>query len=215
MTDLNKELERAVELAKLLNKEVGNSDHMMLQAKLLNEEGLIELGEGIFEDDRTKLRDALADTVVIGMGGFYIGAIGFVSLVDTDVSANSYVSDIFGSSTVAYDSAVHKNIDDAGYDMMRVVRHVIGFAKRVGVNLASDLKAVNDSNLSKFCLTEGEAILTATAYSVNYDLKSEIKETGNPDYPYAVYSLEEKENFKIGKLLKSINYKSPQFETES
>ena len=46
MTDLNKELERAVELAKLLNREVGNADHIFLQANLLVEEGITELKQG-------------------------------------------------------------------------------------------------------------------------------------------------------------------------
>ena len=72
MTDLNKELERAVELAKLLNREVGNEEHIFLQANLLVEEGISELSKAVFDDDREQLRDALADTVVVAMGGVYM-----------------------------------------------------------------------------------------------------------------------------------------------
>ena len=96
-----------------------------------------------------------------------------------------------------------------------VISAVVSYSRSVKVNLAADLKAVNDSNLSKFCLTIAEGIDTQQQYLTQFNLESELKETGNPDYPYAVYSLEEKGNFKIGKLLKSINYKAPQFEVES
>ncbi len=211
MTDLNKELERAVELTKLLNREVGNEEHLFLQANLLVEEGISELAKAIFENDRTQLRDAIADTLVIAMGGFYIAGGNWTPRV---IGGGGGMDSIMYQISDVMESAATR-CESIADDFEVLIDYVNGFARCENVNLASDLEAVNDSNLSKFCLTIAEGIDTQQQYLTQFNLESELKETGNPDYPYAVYSLENKGDFRIGKLLKSINYKAPVFKAES
>ena len=211
MTDLNKELERAVELAKLLNREVGNEEQLFLQANLLVEEGISELAKAVFESDRTQKRDALADTLVIAAGGCYISGFEYETTSLHSWSLGSLMA--HAAMATAYASV--KLLPEASAQFSEVIDEVEYVAEDEGINLAADLKAVNDSNLSKFCLTIAEGIDTQQQYLTQFNLESELKETGNERYPYAVYSLEEKGNFKIGKLLKSINYKAPVFEAES
>ena len=148
MADLQEELARVIEFNQLMKRKVGNREHIYLQAQLLVEEGIKELAEACFEKNRTKLRDALADTVVVAMGGYYIaGGKGIpVALLSGDCLGDivCYVGDTI--------TAAANDNCDVKSDFETVIDAVTGFALAEDVNLSADLKAVNDSNFSKFCL---------------------------------------------------------------
>ena len=91
---------------------------------------------------------------------------------------------------------------DALADILYVV---YGMAFRLGINADADFKLVHESNMSKFCNLEDEAIVTVGKYR-------ELYEQGKSPYPSPAYRFE-KETSKwvvyeqtTGKILKNINY---------
>lgn len=207
--ELQIEIDRIIQLNKLMGREVGNKDQIFLQAQLLVEEGIVELSDAIYRNDRTALRDAVADAFVVAVGGCYLTnsldiEIGEMRVLDFEVIQRIALL----VSCVSADEEIDGDFPACAYNLN-------GFSIVKNINLAADLKAVNDSNLSKFCKTEQEVIDTINKYMLNHDLDCEDKETGDPEYPYAVFSTENKGNFKAGKLLKSINYKEPVFLPEA
>lgn len=91
---------------------------------------------------------------------------------------------------------------DALADILYVV---YGMAFRLGINADEDFKLVHDSNMSKFCDAEDEAIVTIDKYM-------ELYEQGKSPYPSPAYRYE-KETAKwvvyeqtTGKILKNFMY---------
>ena len=207
--ELQIEIDRIIQLNKLMGREVGNKDQIFLQAQLLVEEGIVELSDAIYRNDRMALRDAVADAFVVAVGGCYL------TECETECSETIRVSDYLLYSSITSILAAESRPDASVPTWTDCAWAVNGFSLLKEINLAADLKAVNDSNLSKFCKTEQEVIDTINKYMLNHDLDCEDKETGDPEYPYAVFSTENKGNFKAGKLLKSINYKEPVFLPEA
>ena len=214
MTDLKTELDRAMEFNALLGQEVGNRDALYLQSSLLVEEGIKELSEAVYKQDRLMLRDALADTAVICAGGVRLCGYDLSSeIADQSVSCVCNSADyvfIFSAGLVGH-TLNNSKLDVISDDYKTVMYELMDYSANHGIDLAEDLKSVNDSNLSKFCLSEDEANKTVNSYMARFNLVAKIKETGNKDYPLAVYSAESNGNFPEGKLLKSVNYKKPVF----
>lgn len=93
---------------------------------------------------------------------------------------------------------------DALADILYVV---YGMAFRLGINADEDFKQVHESNMSKFCATEEEAIQTVDNYKALY-------EHGKSPYPSPAYRYEKDTSKWVvfeqttGKILKNINYKA-------
>ena len=208
MDELQVELNRVVEFNKLMGREVGNREHLFLQSQLLVQEGIKELSEAVYKQDRLKLRDALADTAVVAMGGVYIS--GGSSKAKT---LNGFLGFIYKSIAVCVESVADESLnpDYMADDFYDVIHWVKAYSKSNDIDIADDLRAVNDSNLSKFCKSPQEATETMLKYQREFGVPSEYRQTGNEDYPFAVYSTETVGDFTKGKLLKSVNYKSPVF----
>lgn len=92
---------------------------------------------------------------------------------------------------------------DALADILYVV---YGMAFRLGINADTDFNKVHESNMSKFCDQEEEAIQTVSNYKLLY-------EQGKSPYPSPEYRFESVTNKWVifekttGKILKNINYK--------
>jgi predicted HAD superfamily Cof-like phosphohydrolase len=93
---------------------------------------------------------------------------------------------------------------DALADILYVV---YGMAFRLGINADADFKLVHESNMSKFCDSEDEAIVTVGNYKALYS-------QGKSPYPSPAYRFEEETGKWVvyeqttGKILKNIMYKA-------
>lgn len=209
MNKLQTQLGRVIAFNKIMGREVGNRDHLFLQSQLLVQEGITELSDAVYKQDRTMLRDALADTVVVAVGGAYIckGEYSFISdEFDTD-----FENICFAVSTAVSDSIFREDIEMIAGSFDFTILNAVNYAMLHSIDLADDLRAVNDSNFSKFCKTPNEALSTIRKYKTEYGVDSEYRATGNDEYPLAVYSTKTVGDFTKGKLLKSINYQEPVF----
>lgn len=209
---LQREIERVCEFNRIMGREIGNREQLYLQSVLLIQEGITELSEAIYKKDRMLLRNAVADTAVIAIGGAYI--CGFSERIAVEYNITCYPGLL---ETVAYCVACSAEvrsgfgISDVGIEYAGLIDYIAGYAEAESIDLAEDLKAVNDSNFSKFCCDEAEAMATISHYHNVHGVSAEYKQTGNAAYPIAVYSAKTKGDFIKGKLLKSINYKAPIF----
>ena len=98
-------------------------------------------------------------------------------------------------------------VRDALADILYVV---YGMQDAFGINGDADFSIVHDSNMSKLCSSEEEAIKTVKSYEEKY------KNSTSPyDTPYYYYLEEQKKwvvkNKSTGKALKSINYTKVDF----
>lgn len=212
MQNLKTELDRVITFNKLMKREVGNRDHLFLQSQLLVKEGIKELSEAAYQQDRIKLRDALADTVVVAIGGAYICS-GSSDDLSEPFQAIGESGIIYQAVTacVLYVESDQLSSEELGGMFHAVINCVECFAISEGIDLANDLKAVNDSNFSKFCKTANEALATIHKYKTEFGVDSEYRATGDDNYPFAVYVAETKGDFPKGKLLKSVDYQGPIF----
>lgn len=93
---------------------------------------------------------------------------------------------------------------DALADILYVV---YGMAFRLGINADADFKLVHESNMSKFCNSEEEAIQTVSNYE-------SLHAQGKSPYPSPAYRFEQATckwvvyEQSTGKILKNINYKA-------
>ena len=98
-------------------------------------------------------------------------------------------------------------VRDALADILYVV---YGMQDAFGINGDSDFSIVHDSNMSKLCSSEEEAIKTVESYEEKYK-----NGTSPYDTPYYYYLEEQKKwvvkNKSTGKALKSINYTKVDF----
>ena len=80
----------------------------------------------------------------------------------------------------------------------------------IGTNADNDFAIVHDSNMSKLCSTEADAIATVEDYKQKYELK-----TSPYDSPYYYYLPKLNKwivkNLSTGKALKNIKYKKVEF----
>ena len=212
MSDLKTELDRAMEFNALLGQEVGNRDAIYLQSALLVEEGIKELSDAIYKQDRLLLRDALADTAVICAGGVRLCGYDLSSeIANQSVSCVCNSADyvfIFSAELVCH-TLNNSKLDVISDDYESVIYELMDYSKTAGVDLAADLKSVNDSNLSKFCATLSEASDTVDWYLEHTQITPEIRKLSGKRF--AVYARETCGDTPKGKLLKSINYKKPVF----
>ena len=82
-----------------------------------------------------------------------------------------------------------------------------GFYTAIGIDGDKAFKLVHDSNMSKLCKTEGEAIETVEFYKIDGRYDSPAYRLSPDEKYYVVY------NESTSKILKSINYKPVSFET--
>lgn len=97
-------------------------------------------------------------------------------------------------------------------DIADVLVTTYGMAHRSGYDADLDMDLVNESNMSKFCRTQEEALQTGAKYET-IDVQVEYR---NIDGLIAVVSRidqigKDNKHYPKGKLLKSINYFDPRF----
>lgn len=116
----------------------------------------------------------------------------------------SLVEEEFKELQDAVDSKNFTEIIDALTDIQYVV---LGFYTALGVNADEAFDIVHESNMSKLCKTEEEAIETVNFYKRNPELgyDSPDYKTSNDGMYYIVY------NASTSKILKSINYTPANF----
>lgn len=184
------QVERAIEWQNLIGHDCVHRSNL-----LLIEEGITELYEA---EEYKDIRDAICDTVVVAAGA--LAALGY--------DAPNYSATPEASNKESIQSAVIsclKTSSDTHYAYLINACFDFYELELIAYNIVSDLKAVNDSNYSKFC----DCPVTAKASCDKYaeqGVKAEFRRLFNGQY--GIFAIGNKD-IPDGKLLKGINYQEP------
>ncbi len=183
---------------------------------LIHEEGIVELGEALKNNDRVETMDGIADLLYVLYGACYTYDLNpdyminklfddfyeqtKIEVFNNDYNYNYYytilVSDIQEIKSCLLE---RKNIIELYSVLVKTIidTYKLGFSLRININKIFDI--VHNSNMSKLCKTEEEAIKTVDFYK---------NEQTRYDSPYYYKSGEYYlvKNQSTGKALKSINY---------
>lgn len=200
----------------IIGKKKRNAKQAYLQSKIL----LSEAFEGLDADsDPIEIRDAISDVIVVAQGGCYIADAYPVGHIVGGALKLSSLDQIFTSSsdsvTAAWRWMQNPDAEEKRHPYYHAleltIRRCVAYAVSNNIPLKADLQAVNASNFSKFCKTFDEAESTKVKYFAENRIKTYWAETGDSEYPLAVYALQNTPFAPAGKLLKSINYQPPKF----
>ena len=99
-----------------------------------------------------------------------------------------------------------KEMRNAIVDAQWIINNLSFYAGFTEEEIEEEAKLVRESNFSKFCKTENEAIESIVAYlkgehpnKLGESVDCKYYETGNTEYPYVIKRLD-------GKIMKSINF---------
>ncbi len=203
---------------------------------LIYEEGCVELGEALQNNDRIETMDGIADLLYVLYGACYTYDLNpdymINKLYDNDFY-HKVQKDVFNSDDNNYYNILlsdikeikiclleRKNLIELYSVLIKTIidTYKLGFSLRININHVFDI--VHNSNMSKLCNTEEEAIKTVENYNNKYNIykeycekfglnSKEAKSVYSPyDSPYYYksgnYYLVK--NIGTGKALKSINY---------
>lgn len=203
---------------------------------LIHEEGIVELSEAIYNCNRVETMDGIADLLYVLYGACYTYDLNpdfilnnlFNNFYDktreyvfNDFDNNDYLNILI---TDIYEIKIclleRKNLIELYSLLVKTIidTYKLGFSLRINVNKIFDI--VHNSNMSKLCKTEEEAIKTVDSYNNKYIIYKEYCDKFGVDSQEAksVYSPYDSayyyksgdyylvKNKSTGKALKSINY---------
>lgn len=186
-----------------------------LRIALITEE-IQELRDSHANNDIIEIRDALADIlyVVYGMADVFG--------VDMDLYADEYdekhiENDMLKANLkyyiddiTIYENKLILNVESKDFNeifknLYKIILEVKGIYNFININNESDFAIVHDSNMSKLCSSEAEAIATVADYQEKF-----TNGTSSYDSPYYYYIPDINKwgvkNLSTGKILKNINY---------
>ena len=216
---------------------------------LIHEEGIVELGRAIYLNDRVETMDGIADLLYVLYGACYT----------YDLNPDTMINSIYDNYNEFYNKTKLDVLNDSlDYnDYYRIlsnnIEHIrvclldekniiklysvliktiintfkLGFSLRININNIFDI--VHNSNMSKLCRDEDEALDTVSFYKIKYEMhinhyhefcekfgvnSDEAKSIYCPyDSPYYYKSNNYYlvKNKSTGKALKSINYTPARF----
>jgi len=182
--------------------------------QLIDEE-VEELREAIKNKDEIETIDALADILYVVYGA----GISFGLNLDTIIRPNKSDMVNFANSIMhLLDTEVdklrkaikHKNMDETENALENILYVVYCIGLLLGYQMDNAFDLVHQSNMSKVCVSEEEAIKTVNWYKKEYA-------NGNYKYDSPTYRKASNNKYWIvynkstGKILKSINYKPVDF----
>lgn len=182
------EVYRAIEWQSLIGH-----DDVNLSNLLIIEESITELYEA---ENMVKTRDALCDSIVVACGA--LAALGYFK---PELNLQGYAPQKYGVYLAAI-NCLHHSSDTSYFDLIDACYDSYG---RINFDIAQDLKAVNDSNYSKFT----DCPVTAKASCDKYakqGVNAEFRRLFNGQY--GIFAKGNKD-IPDGKLLKGINYQEP------
>jgi predicted HAD superfamily Cof-like phosphohydrolase len=192
-----------------------------LRVSLITEE-IQELRDAYEVNDIIEIRDALADIlyVVYGMADvFGVDMDLFAEEYDDShihnhmLKANigNYINDIN-----LYENKMVLNVESKDFKLIfdnlyKIILEVQGIYKFIGIDYESDFTIVHNSNMSKLCSSEIEAIATVVDYEAKF--KAGDSPYDSPYY-YHIPKINKwcVKNRSTGKVLKNINYIKVKFE---
>ena len=197
----------------IMGRQKRNATQAYLQSKILLSKSI----EGLDADsDITEIRDAIADVIVVAQGGCFIADAYPAGHIVGGALKMCSLDQIFTSSADSVGAAwrwmqkpdAEEKRHPYYHALELTIRRCVAYAISNNIPLKEDLQAVNKSNFSKFCKTPEEVQATIKKYA---NVSVYFKETGDTEYPFAVYADENTAFAPAGKLLKSINYQEPVF----
>lgn len=217
------EIQEIIRFNRLMRREPGNADHLLLQGKLLHEEGLELTSSETYGDTI----DALCDVVVVAAGYLFIGECDGSIHDGSDIDlALIRKGSIFNSCANCYGDifayAVESDCIDTPF--LRVsISHakealwgVAAYCAIHGIGLKKHLQEVNRSNFSKF-VRHSEINKTAIKYEalgVPYEFDS-VEDGLIACYVAETVTGKDGKHYPKGKLLKSAEFKEPVFDMEA
>ena len=217
------EFAEIIRFHRMMQRESGNADHLLLQGNLLHEEGVELLGSGLASDRETV--DALCDIAVVAVGYLFLGEVDNAIQDGSDMDlALIYKGSIFNSCANCYGDAFAYVFESGSQDAPFLITASLAHAKEAlwgvaaycvthGIDLKKHLQEVNKSNFSKFCL-QHEYFPTVDKYKqIGVSVYMRMLECDL----HACYVLKsvtgtDGKFYPAGKLLESIGFKEPSFD---
>ena len=186
-----------------------------LRIALITEE-IQELRDAYEVNNIIEIRDALADILYVIYGMADVFGVDMDLYADEydgkhiqndmlKASLNYYIDDI-----TIYENKLILNVESKAFNeifknLYKIILEVKGIYNFINIDSESDFAIVHDSNMSKLCSSEFEAIATVADYHVKF-----TNGTSPYDSPYYYYIPEINKwgvkNRSTGKVLKNINY---------
>lgn len=199
----NVQLMKVARFAKLMQIEKGNQEHIDLYVDLLQEE-FDEFRKATRANDVIEIRDGLADIWVIAT---QLNMLCGWCFYDPEVRRGDASAGFEFLSSILSCNCIGTRID--GCDISDIIKWCEIHSWLKGASLANDVDEVMRSNLSKFCKTTEELNESMNHWS-NKFFNVVSKPTGDPQYPFAIYSAKGNgSDYPEGKLMKPLHYVKP------
>jgi predicted HAD superfamily Cof-like phosphohydrolase len=199
---------------------------------LIHEEGVVELGMAINNNDSVEIMDGLADLLYVLYGACYTYDLNPDLLLNTFNNMINEKSDYYNYYHILLENIEDvrlcllekKNIIELYSSLIKTIINTYQLSFSLKINIDKVFNIVHDSNMSKLCKTEDEANETVSFYETKYQMyinhyqeycdkfgknSTEAKTIYSPyDTPYYYKSGDYYlvKNKSTGKALKSINY---------
>jgi predicted HAD superfamily Cof-like phosphohydrolase len=199
---------------------------------LIHEEGVVELGMAINNNDSVEIMDGLADLLYVLYGACYTYDLNPDLLLNTFNNMINEKSDYYNYYHILLENIEDvrlcllekKNIIELYSSLIKTIINTYQLSFSLKINIDKVFNIVHDSNMSKLCKTEDESKETVSFYETKYQMyinhyqeycdkfgknSTEAKTIYSPyDTPYYYKSGDYYlvKNKSTGKALKSINY---------
>lgn len=210
------EIEQIIRFNRLIGREQGNTEHILLQARMLEEEARNEL---LTAKTMLEKVDALCDVFVFATGALWMsGQSPYDYIVnDTSIGVKPMIGQIYCNCGEVLGEAFcvteNKNHDSFVPDFSSgVIQSIVAYANAHNIDLPAHLRSVNESNFSKFCLAS-ELPETVDKYA-SLGVELDIREVENGLFGCYVKTSTNPDKYPIGKLMKCVNFREPVFVLE-
>jgi predicted HAD superfamily Cof-like phosphohydrolase len=192
---------------------------------LIYEEGIVELGRAIRNNDMKETKDAIADLLYVAYGTLYTYNIDLKNLIDYKLVGTEYKQIERCIENARIGLLNDKDIIYLSNALLELISYTYMFGYSLNIDVDSIFTMVHESNMSKVCIDEEEAIMTVDSYKNKYNTHCElydeycVKYGKDSEEALSIYSPYDTpyyyksgeywlvKNKSTGKALKSINYK--------
>ena len=206
-------MDKVKEFMLINNQKFNTFEDKELRIKLINEE-IEELKEAINNSDKIEIVDALCDILYVVYGTSlsfgYENSITSKSINLNDTNDLNDLNDTNDTNDPNDPNSIYTEFENfkctlSAVSLEKLTLYVYKFAHINNINIDEAFKRVHESNMTKFCLNEEEAIETCKYYTLNNTRYGKVDYYKYNDI-YIVFHVSDK------KILKSINYKKVNLE---
>jgi predicted HAD superfamily Cof-like phosphohydrolase len=215
---MNRHYNDILEFNEAFEVETYKGDNFFDDSKLVNfrmsliTEEVQELKDAVSADDIIEIIDALNDILYVAYGAFAAFNMGNRIQLDLGYTvikekyARLNISDIEDSYSFLVNSVEIKNKEDTAVYLENLIMYSYEALIHMGIHPGVSFDIVHQSNMSKLCTSEEEAVLTVNSYGSDSRYDSPAYRESKTPGKWIVY------NKSTNKILKNINYTAANFD---